>query len=264
VRSQLRLWTKRLAVLVAGATVATVAAVVPATSASASADGTGWSASWNYYTPNWIHIQENLPGASLDAYVSDSRGVRQAQGWLSDTARDGRCARIRLLSNDIGYFVDQTVCDGGATVYFGPGRQFSGVLLPLISLEAGGSTVKSFYTFVPASADDPNLRTVGNGMSWSYYGPFNFQYDVKRAGAHHWGYGGSAVSGRWAAGTLQSDSRGACVSGKISADVSTSGSVCGTNAYTSFNGTFQGWILVEACQFNPNDGCLFGYVPDPY
>jgi hypothetical protein len=102
-------------------------------------------------------------------------------------------------------------------------------------------------------------------MSWSYYAAFNFQYDVRRAGAHHWGYGGVSGSARWASGTVQSDARGACVSGRLSADVSTGGSVCGANAYTSFYRTdFRGWIAAEACQFNPNDGCLFGYIPDPH
>jgi hypothetical protein len=182
--------------------------VVPATSASAAADGTGWSAYWNYYTPNWMHIQQSPPGATLDAYVSDYNGTRQAQGWLTDNAYDGRCARIKLLSSDIGYFVDRTVCDGGGTIYFEPGSRFSGVLLAVISVEAGGSAVKSFYTYIPASAGDPNLRTVNNGMSWSYYAAFNFQYDVRRAGAHHWGYGGVSGSARWASGTVQSDARG--------------------------------------------------------
>jgi hypothetical protein len=263
-RLRLTTWTRRAAVGGTATVAAAAAVLLPAAAAHASGNGTGWSSYWSYYTDTSFKFGGTLPGVSLDGFGYDGNGTRQSvNAVLQDTARDGLCARA-IATNANGIAFDGTVCDGQPPKYFYPAQFRSSLAFYLVQAQPNGTVKTVNATVVPDSTPDPTLRTTGTGVSWSYYAPFNFQFDVHRRGVDFAGYGGvSGTSNRWAAGTVYRQDGSTCSQAWLTdGRTSSVGTACSSSTWGSVPvGYFSGGIGAHACAFGL---CVDGTIPDPY
>jgi hypothetical protein len=239
----------RILTAVTALTVASAAALVPATAAHA-ASGLGWSASWNYYLDDTYFFNMTLPGAQLVGHVLDDNGTRIAGVSVADTAVDGVCV-VAATGGEIGGHRDQMVCDGQPHVTFS--LQFLGA--HLLSLLVPSPVGERLITMViPSSANDPEMRQVGTGASWSYYTDRDYQFSVQRQGVRLTGFGNDSV----AVGTVEhTGDASTCADGHLF-DLSGSGTVdsgrtCdpgGFDTIALFN--VRGDFLAEACVIPPS------------
>ncbi|MFY1694617.1 MULTISPECIES: hypothetical protein [unclassified Solwaraspora] len=258
------------ATLVAALVGAVAAALLPAAPALALPSGTGWSASWSYYHPNAYQYAGTLPGVSLTGYATDYSGTSNTVGTIQDTANDGRCARVMLYANGVGYPVDQTICGSGLSLNYSTGNYSQGLLVIVYRMVQGTSTHdKGFYLHIPGSASDSQLRTVGTGASWSYYTSTAFQYTVTRPGVTQVGYGShQSFDQRSSLNTVQKTATSAgCATGRVTGGTTTSGGTCtngGTASFSRFDHTYN--LEASAC-YQPTSGtqrCLALVIPEPW
>lgn len=271
-RATLSRWSRAAASLATAASLAVVTVVLPASPAHALPSGASWAGSWNYYAANAYQYAATLPGVKLTGYGTDNNGTRNTVGTIQDTADDNRCARVQLYASGVGYIADKTTCGNGTHLTYGTGSFHEGLLVVVYRMLPNGSTTsdKSFHIFIPPSTGDAELRTVGNGTSWSYYTPEAFQYTITRPGVKLTGYG-TTQSGdkRSSLNTVQKTATGSgCVTGRARAGGGTpiTGSTCTSGGYANFStGAFTGFIEAESC-YRPTGGtnrCLTVYIPQP-
>ncbi|SCL17031.1 hypothetical protein GA0070616_1184 [Micromonospora nigra] len=250
--------------------VAAVAALLPASPALALPTGSGWSASWSYYQPTAYQYSGTLPGVRLTGYATDNSGTSTTVGSIEDTADDGRCARVMLYAYGVGYVADRTTCGNGSFLTYATGSYSQGLLVIVYRMVQGTSTHdKGHHLYIPGSAADPQLRTVGTGASWSYYTPTAFQYTVTRPGVRLVGYGAhQSFDERSSVNTVQKtvDTVG-CATAKVTGGTAVSGGTCvngGSRSFTRFDHT--GNLEASAC-YQPVPGtqrCLPLNVPEPW
>lgn len=219
-------------------------------------DGTGWGASWDYYTDSSYRYTLERPGLRVQGYGLDRDGIRTTLGSLEDTADDGRCARLTLFTEQPGPFTQISACGDGAVTFFSPERTFTGRLLVLGCVNASGTTNEGcIYSFVPSSADDPGLRRTGVGASWSYDAPFAFRYRLDRPGVRVTGYGGDEhAGGRTTVATVEHTEAGGCATAAVrpgSGAVSTAFACGDPGTPTSESSRtavgLGGWVEPSAC-----------------
>jgi hypothetical protein len=189
-------------------------------------------------------------------HVIDSNGTRIAGISVADTAVDGGCA-VAETGGEIGGNRSEMVCDGEPHVTFS--IQFLGIHRLVLFTQhptAGGRVIPMF---IP---DDPELRQVGTGASWSYYTDRDYQFSVQRRGVRLTGYGSQSV----AVGTVEhTGDASTCADGQIF-DLSgtfDSGRTCdpgGFDTVALFN--VRGEILAQACVIPP-ERCLDTRVARP-
>jgi hypothetical protein len=238
--------------------------LLPGAPAHAAAEGTDWSGSWDFYASTAFRYTSTLPGVRVVGYSNDFSGTRNTVGSVEDTAVDGRCARVMLLAVGVGYIVDRTVCDGQAAVNYSTGS-FNAPLYVVVlrMLPGSGDSDKSHAVFIPSSAEDPELRTVGTGVSWSYYTPTSFKYTIQRPGARLTGFGTHQFGGRRSAySTVEHTGAGNCTSARADGGVTASDWTCTPGEAKTFGrGDFTGSITIEACHAGR---CLVTWVPEPF
>lgn len=262
---------RTIGALLAAALVGTLAAaLLPAAPALALASGTGWSASWSYYHPNAYQYAGTLPGVSLTGYATDYSGTSNTVGTIQDTANDGRCARVMLYANGVGYLVDETICGNGRSLNYSTGSYSLGLLVIVYRMvEGSASHDKGFYLYIPGSARDPELRTVGTGASWSYYTSTAFQYAVTRPGVTLVGYGSQQASDqRSSLSTVRKTATSVgCATARVTGGTATSGGTCtngGSASFSRFDHTYN--LEASAC-YQPVPGsqrCLALTIPEPW
>jgi hypothetical protein len=192
----------------------------------------------------------------------DINGVHNLGGQLQDTAGDGRCARVQLLTSDRGFVADQTVCDGQPMGSFATG-DYTGDLT-IYTFSTSPSDTKLHIMFMPTSANDPGLRATDTGYDWSYYTPESFQFNVHRTGVNVGGFGRDQGNGnRSASAFVQDVAPGECAFGQLGdGDGAASAPICGTDNFTTFGrGDFSSYLPVTACQTSPINACLRVLVP---
>ncbi|MFG2100785.1 hypothetical protein ACGFJ5_09285 [Micromonospora echinaurantiaca] len=256
--------------LVAALVTAIVTALLPASPALALPSGSGWSASWSYYQPTAYRYAGTLPGVRLTGYATDDSGTSSTAGTIEDTADDARCARVMLYAYGVGYVADRTTCGNGSYLTYSTGSFSQGLLVIVYRMVPGTTTQdKGFYLYIPGSATDPELRTVGTGASWSYYTSTSFQYAVTRPGVRLTGYGAHQSGDlRSALNTVQKTATSVgCATGSVTGGVTTSGGTCANGGSTSF-GRFDlsNNFEASAC-YQPVPGtrrCLPLNIPEPW
>lgn len=269
-KHRMRRLTPTLVAVVVAMVAAVVAVAVPASPAAAGLpSGSGWSASWNYYASNAFEVHLTIPGGKVDGYALDSGGQRHFNATVQDTdGRDRACVRMRLIATDMGSLGSKTACNGGSEVISNT-RQFAEALFVHIDLMVDGSIAKSFFTFVPSSADDPNLRIPGTGTEWRYTSASTFHLEVHRQGVQVIGDGGhSPIGGRVAgAGVAHENVNGGCVLGWLAdATVVAGDGTCQPGQTLAFADDFTGYIKMTGC-YLPAGGtwrCLTMHVPEPH
>jgi hypothetical protein len=210
----------------------------------------------------------------LTGYGTDNAGTRTTLGTIEDTAADGRCARVLLYAAGVGYIADKTTCGSGTYQTYHTGAFYDSLLI-MVQRPTSGSTSsdKSLHTFMPSSAADPTLRTVGTGTSWSYYTSTSFQYVAKRPGVEVTGYGTHQYTDeRSALSVVDQTGPFGCAYGKArDHDTTVTGSACLGDSSTFPGLAFDGWIEVEACYQAlvtkpsvPVKRCVTVSIPEPY
>ena len=256
--------------LFAALAAALVAALLPASPALALPSGSGWSASWSYYHPTAYQYAGTLPGVRLTGYATDNSGTSTTVGTIEDTADDGRCARVMLYANGVGYVADRTTCGSGSHLTYSTASYSQGLLVMVYRMVAGTSTHdKGFAMFVPGSSADPELRTVGTGASWSYYTSAAFQYTATRPGVRLTGYGAHQYTDqRSSLNTVEKTAATVgCATAKVTGGVSTSGGTCVNGGSTSFSRADLTNNLEASACYQPVPGtrrCLAVGIPEPW
>ncbi|MGN9808974.1 hypothetical protein ACTMSW_06405 [Micromonospora sp. BQ11] len=258
------------ALLVAALVSALVAALLPASPALALPPGTGWSASWSYYHPSAFQYAGTLPGVRLTGYANDSFGTVNTVGTIEDTEDDGRCARVMLYANGVGYVADRTVCGKTNYLTYSTGTFSQGLLVIVYRMIPGTTTHdKGFYLFVPPSASDPELRTVGTGASWNYYTSTAFQYSVVRPGVRLTGYGShQSFDQRSSLSTVTKTATSVgCATASVAGGTTASGGTCVNGASAYFNRFDHTYNLEASACYQPTPGtrrCLPLNIPAPW
>jgi hypothetical protein len=245
------------------AVAATAAVLVPASPAQASANGSGWSSAWTYYTNTSFSYSATLPGGLVGGGGVDYNGTRSSlYAYVQDNSYDGVCVRGFAFSSTRVLF-DGTVCDGQPVKYFYPPAFSSYFYYAIFRVRPDGSGINSHATVVPDSSSDPGLRVAGTGVNWRYYAGFNFQFDISRDGVDFSGYGGATTSGRWAGGSVSRKGTAYCAAATLGDGTRSTGNyVCSPNTSATVPvGYFNGTINLHACALGP---CLDGLVPDPF
>ncbi|MBB5867419.1 hypothetical protein F4553_000798 [Allocatelliglobosispora scoriae] len=258
----LRIRARRAALLVIAAlsgVASTVAASTPAFADLPS--GVGYSASWDYYTSTSYRYTATLPGIRLTGYGTDSNGTRTTLGTISDIAADSRCGRVVLYGGST-LLADKTVCGNGTSVSYST-ASFSGVLsIVFHRIVSGTTTVDHSYTFaVPSSVNDPQLRTVGTGASWTYTDDHSFEFALHRPtvsltgnGAHQPWQNQRSVLADLEPGAFR------CATGRVqSTNLTVTGGDCNGDITFIDDWFFSGWVLLEAC----DTGSMFTNVENP-
>ena len=250
----------RILAAVAAMTVASAAALVPATAAHA-VSGLGWSASWSYYLDDTYFFNLTLPGAQVVGHVIDNNGSRFAGVSVVDTAIDGGCA-IVSTSSSTGSHPAEVVCDGQPDKTFS--FTFSGA--QHIALFARHPTSERLVTaFVPSSVNDPELRSTGTGASWSYYTDRDYQFSVQRPGVRLTGFGNRSI----VLGTVENTSgREACaLATLVNAVDNTSdvGAACGPGDFDTLALSGVSFLTTTACAERPALRCIStAAIPQPF
>ncbi|RIV38036.1 hypothetical protein D2L64_13925 [Micromonospora radicis] len=257
--------------MLAAALVVTIAAaLLPAAPASALPSGTGWSASWNYYHPAAYQYSGTLPGVRLTGYATDEAGTSATLGTIEDTAADGRCARVLLYANGVGYIADRTTCGNGTSLSYTTTSYSQGLLVIVYRMIDGTNTHdKGFHLFIPGSATDAGLRTVGTGASWSYYTSTAFQYAITRSGVSQIGYGAHQSGDlRSSLNTVQKTAATVgCATGKVTGGTTVTGSTCVNGGTASFHRPDHSNNLEATACYQPVPGtqrCLALNIPEPW
>jgi hypothetical protein len=252
----------RILTAVAAMTFASAAALIPATAAHA-ASGLGWSASWSYYLDNNHTFNVTLPGVQVVGFGGDSGERRVVGASLVDTAVDGRCARVGIFDEAFNNVAARMVCDGQPYVTF----SFSVFGAYQVGLRQENPTtgeVKGIFLDVPTSAADPELRRAGTGASWSFYTDRDYQFELRRPGAHLVGFGSRSVA---VASVEHTGAAGTCVEGRV-ADLDTgamdSGRTCNPGGFDTLavSSTGRG-IHTDVC-VEPAFRCVDIGVPEPF
>jgi hypothetical protein len=259
---------RRLGMWVAAAVAVGAATVLPAAPAAAVPSGTGWSASWNYYNSVAYEVHLTVPGGQIDGYGTDINGIRHFNGTVQDTdGRDRACVRMRVIATDTGSLGSATACNGSSEVV--NTAEFTEALFVHIDLLVGGAITKSFFTFVPSSANDPGLRTVGTGTEWAYTSSTAFHAEVHRPGVVVIGDGANqgADTRSLGAGVAHDGVGDGCVIGAAAdAAIFVGDWTCEVGevpAFYSFD--FEDYIKVTGC-YLPASGsmrCLTMHMPEP-
>lgn len=266
-----RRWRRAGATLAATLVATLLVTLLPASPALAALpSGTGWSGSWSYYHPNGYQYAGTLPGVQLTGYASDYSGTSNTVGTIQDTANDARCARALIYAYGVGYIADKTTCGNGTSLSYNTVSYSQGLLVIVYRMIQGTSNHdKGFHIFIPGSATDPGLRTVGTGGSWSYYTSTSFQYEVTRPGARLLGFGShQALDQRSALNTLQKTAATVgCASGSVTGGVASTGSTCVNGGQVNFHRfDFSNNLEASAC-YQPSGGtkrCLPLNIPEPW
>lgn len=271
-RGLLNRWVRAVATSAGGMSLALIALLLPASPAQALPSGESWSGSWTYYAPDAFSYQATLPGANMFGFSGDAGGNRQANGYVQDTADDGLCARTLLIAVPGGLVANETACGRTAARNYSTVR-FNGVLVAFLQLVEPNTNrlVQNLPVWIPGTADDPRLREVGSGASWSYYTGVDFTYSVTRPGVRVQGTGTHQSDDRRSASTTVTKTAygNGCATARHYADgggTPAGGSVCETNAVTSFlSYDLVDLIRVEACYDDNFTGnrCSFVLVPEP-
>jgi hypothetical protein len=263
---------RRCAAVLVAALAFVLVAAVPAQAKIPS--GEGWSASWRYYDPKGIEYKVTLPGVAVDGFISDDGGVRRMVGQLHDIApADSYCARALAIVPGDTIIDDQTTCAG--SVDFGNFQtDFTGTVYIFVYQMfpfGPGDPHNQNHTVIPASAEDPGLRTVGTGTSWEYTSATTYSYEVRRpsvrvsGNGHHEQYS----DGRSAYSTVerQTSSIFGCSSGSTTASkIVKSATTCAPYSVASFTqNDIKSAFAVEACStgLNGPKRCLSTTVPQP-
>ena len=145
-----------------------------------------------------------------------------------------------------------------------------GAVFVHLDLMSGNTIVKSAFTFVPSSADDATLRTVGTGTSWFYPNASDYHLEVHRPGVDLYGDGSVQGGGKRSllAAVVDSGVAGSCVDGRAAdASISAYNWTCGPGTVANFNSfNFIGYINVTGCSYGPAVPvrCLMVHFPEPY
>jgi hypothetical protein len=251
----------RVCVILVTALVAT--ALLPTGRAHAAVEGTDWSGSWDFYASTAFRYTATVPGVRVSGFSNDFSGTRNTVGSVEDTAFDGRCARVLLLAVGVGYIVDKTVCDGQGFATYSTGQFNAPLYVVVLRTLPGGGQDKSHAMLIPSSAEDPDLRTVGTGASWSYYTPTAFQYTVQRPGVRVVGFGShQSFDRRSALSSVEHTGSGSCSLGRTEGGVTVQEATCVPGEFKNFGRfDFTGSITVEACHAGR---CLLTWVPEPW
>jgi hypothetical protein len=265
---------RRAAVVLAAAAAAATATLLPAAPALAQPSGLGWSASWRYYDPKGIESKMSAPGALMETFISDNGAERWPVPTLFDTDdKDGLCAIGRIYADGTGMLGEGMVCDGQKATSF-PTISGHGVLLMFVYR---AEIVDGRPTYVPGlvrvevpdPAEDPDLRTVGTGASWSYYTDDSFEFTLERPGMRYSGYGVEAGGGyRSIVSVLENTgtSKG-CATSKVwdANSKPLTGSVCAAGKDQSLHrNNLEPFLAVQAC-YQPSGNtnrCLFSSIPE--
>jgi hypothetical protein len=243
---------RRVAAILLAAAAAVLFVAAPAQAAIPS--GSGWSASWRYYSGDSFEFGATLPGVKVAGYGVDTDGERGAMVTLTDTANDNRCARVVLTVPGQGQLGAATLCTPGQSVTVGDfNAQADGHIYVLVyrTFMFGGGHDKQTTVVIPPSKDDPGLRTVDTGASWKYTSGWSFVYQVRRPGVFVTGNGQQEGDSRsaWAAVQKTSSDLFLCASAKVSGPgASASGQTCASNGIHAFSQDgYTNGISVEAC-----------------
>ncbi|MER5457681.1 hypothetical protein ABT008_23175 [Micromonospora sp. NPDC002389] len=261
---------RSIATLAAALVATLTVALLPAAPALALPSGTGWSASWNYYHPTAYQYSGTLPGVRLTGYATDNAGISSTVGTIEDIAADGRCARVLLYAAGVGYIADRTTCGNGTYLTYNTGTYNQGLLVIVYRMIDGTTTYdKGFHLFIPASATDSGLRTVGTGASWSYYTSTAFQYAITRDGVSSVGYGAHQSGDlRSSLSTVEKTAGTAgCATGKVTGGTTVSGSTCVNGGTASFHRFDHSYNLEASACYQPTAGtqrCLAVNIPEPW
>ncbi|MEV4478287.1 hypothetical protein [Micromonospora coxensis] len=263
-------WRSTGALLAAAMVTALVTVLLPASPALALPSGTGWSGSWSYYHPTAYQYAGTVPGVRLTGYATDNAGTSTTVGTIEDTADDGRCARVLLYAYGVGYVADRTTCVNGSYLTYSTGSYSQGLLVIVYRTVPGTNTQdKGFAMYIPGSAGDPELRTVGTGGSWSYYTSTAFQYTVTRPGVRLTGYGAhNGTDERSSLNTVQKTATTVgCATASVTGGVTTSGGTCVNGGSTSFHRFDLTNNLEASACYQPVPGarrCLAISIPEPW
>lgn len=248
--------------------VAVVAVALPASPAAAVPSGAGWSASWNYYTSGAFEVHLTIPGGRIDGYGPDNGGIRRFDATVQDTdARDRACVRMRVIATDEGSLGSATACNGATEVV--NTDDFTEALFVHLDLIVDGAITKSFFTFIPSSANDPSLRTAGTGTSWAYSTASSFHVEVHRPGVQVIGDGSNLAGPNRLVGAAVAHENvsDGCVLGAL-ADASTFvwDWTCQSGEVPAFSELFTGYLKVTGCHVPPGGTmrCLTMHVPEPH
>lgn len=256
------------AALVATGLATAAAVLLPASSAAAVPSGAGWSASWDYYTPDAFQVHLTIPGGQVDGYGTDHNGTRQFFASVHDAdGRDRACVRVRLLATGVGRLGSATACNGATEILYT--EKFSQELFVHIDLIVDGAITKSFFTFVPSSTNDPGLRTPGTGTEWRYTTAAAFHVEVHRPGVQVIGDGSNQLGATRLLGAAVAHENVAngCVLGSLADAATTVGDgTCEPGKVPSFVGLFTGYVKVVGCYTPPASPirCLTMHVPEPH
>jgi hypothetical protein len=253
--------------------VAAAVLLLAAPAQAALPSGSGWSTAWRYYAAGSFEFSATLPGVDVDGYGTDVNGTRAVIATVTDTAKDGRCARVELWGVGPGFLDGTTICVGGVSTTIGNlSTTFDGALYVNVYRMFPFTENHDMYTsvYVPSSKDDAGLRTVNTGAKWWYTSATNYHYEVRRPSVRLTGDGQHSGNTRSAWSSLQKTSfeLAGCSSAKTTGSVSgtISGQTCVPLSVTTFHhAALDGYVTVQACH-TPKSGpkrCLTMSVSEP-
>jgi hypothetical protein len=260
--------TRLPAVLIATA-VAVVAAVVPASAAHAvNSNGTGWAASWKYYSVDKAHWVLRVPGGFANGFIDDSGVNRVLQGSVVDPIPgDNRCVRWNIRGVTSGGSIQQTACNG--TTSFNATTSDEPLEFSVQTVVTGTTVVDDRVTFqLNSTSIDPKLGQTGSESTWQYDTTTSFSYTLARPGVRMTGSGTTlpGPAGRLIIGTVTNTDPTGCAEGMI--DVFDGGftgfkTACGANSTADLVALGTGSIDVWACAL-PAGGtftrCVFATI----
>jgi hypothetical protein len=148
-----------------------------------------------------------------------------------------------------------TACANGETVSFSAADELDGAIAisvyRMYMFDSGAD--KSSGLVIPASLNDPGLRSVDTGASWQYTSGTLFSYALRRSGVEVTGSGGHSGDTRSTYSVLRHKpvrGGGTCVTGKVSGPgaPAKSSQTCASGDVVSFaQPNFTQYIKLEAC-----------------
>jgi hypothetical protein len=263
---------RRLTVGLTAAAVAATVFLLPSSPAAAAPEsGLGWSAHWEYYATNGIEAKLTLPGGQLDAFISDSGSTRQALPTLTDTdPKDGLCAYVKI-ADSTSWLGEHHVCDGDKPAQFFTNAGHGEFWIFLFRAKLVDGVPQPLDPYVPivirSTERDPDLRTVGTGMTWSYYTDTDVEIKMHREGVDLTAYAHDSGGSRTVIPTLVSTGKpGECASGLFSG---VNGQwwpqLCNPGVDYPKPMTIEGAMNAHACvgSKNPNIFCLDAFIRPP-
>jgi hypothetical protein len=242
----------RLSAILVGTAVAVAAMTLPATAAHAvNQNGTGWAASWKFFTVKQAHWVLRVPGGFANGFLDDNGASRVIHGSVEDPIPgDNRCVRLDIRGVKSGGLIQEMACNG--MIAFNTATSDEPLEFSVQSVVTGTAVVDDRVRFsLNSTTVDPGLGQTGSESTWQYDSTLTFAYTLARPGVRMTGVGYDipGQTSRVVTGSVQNTDPTGCAEGLIDVLGGFTGfkKVCGTGSTLDFTTSGTGDIDPWAC-----------------